>query len=137
MVFIYFLLTSFFHTNTIVSLIDIFNTTAPLNNLPQNTRNMLEYFETGSVSDTATKTIENAVVNARLKEKWMEEYMLTYVHDIDVYQDGYEDGYDKARIVMQEEYNSIIAKKDTILAEKELQLALLQSEIDKLRKTQV
>jgi len=70
-----------------------FNTKAELNNLPQQLKNMLQYFETGEANDVATRTLDNQVMEARKKEKWREEYMLTLVHDKDVYVDGFDDGF--------------------------------------------
>jgi len=67
-----------------------FNTTADLSNLPQSTRNMLEYIQTGITSDSATNALDAEVNEARLKEEWRDEYMLTLVHDNDVYLEGFD-----------------------------------------------
>lgn len=69
-----------------------FNTTADLSSLPQSTRSMLEYIQTGRTEDEATTIINDAIIEARLKEEWRNEYMLTLVHDNDIYTDGYNQG---------------------------------------------
>ncbi len=69
-----------------------FNTTADLSSLPQSTRSMLEYIQTGQTDDEATTIINEAIKEARLKDEWRTEYMLTLVHDNDIYTDGYSQG---------------------------------------------
>ena len=69
-----------------------FNTTADLSSLPQSTRSMLEYIQTGQTDDEATTIINEAIKEARLKDEWRNEYMLTLVHDNDIYTDGYNQG---------------------------------------------
>lgn len=72
-----------------------FNTTADLSVLPESAKNMLEYINTGTISDGTTEKIDSAVKEARLKEGWRLEYMLAALHDEDVFSEGYGDGFNK------------------------------------------
>lgn len=106
-----------------------FNTTANLNDLPQESQNMLKYIETGITSDTATSLLDNEVSIARLKEDWRAEYMLTLTHDSDVYTEGYDSGYDSGFNSRQIEVDSL----NNALADKDSTIAQLEAEISKYR----
>lgn len=69
-----------------------YNTTSNADSAPTSTKNMLEYFSHGTISDSSTRIIDNAVSVAREKEEWRQEYMLTFVHDKDVYSEGHTEG---------------------------------------------
>ena len=74
-------------------------------------RNMLEYINTGTTNDFATKSLDEEVKEARLKEEWRAEYMLTLVHDKDMFREGYNSR--QAEIdAMTSNYESTIADKD-------------------------
>lgn len=81
-----------------------FNTTANLEGLPLAMKNMLEYINTGIVKDSATDTINNAVVEARLKEEWRQEYMLTLTYQNEIFADGIVEG------IYQNQLNTIFKK---------------------------
>lgn len=70
----------------------IFNTTADLSDSPQNIKNILQYFQSGIVNDSATSSLEDAFTTAMFKNEWSEEYMLAYVRDNDIYTEGYDFG---------------------------------------------
>ena len=77
-------------------------------------KNMLEYINTGTTNDFATKSLENEVNEARLKEEWRAEYMLTLVHDIDMRREGFEEGFE-SRQEEVDSLNATIANKDAEL----------------------
>lgn len=113
-----------------------FNATANLKNLPNKTRNMLEYIQNGTVNDAATKHLEAQVIAAREMEEWREEYMLTLVHDNDVYNDGYDsrqseiDGLN-AEIAAKD--NMIVAK-DNIIADKDAEIKRLKEQLEQAKR---
>ena len=55
-------------------------------------RNMLEYIQTGMVSDGATSKLDTEVLEGRLKAEWRAEYMLAAVHDMDMKRAGRVEG---------------------------------------------
>jgi len=94
-----------------------FNTTGDLKSLSKEARNMLEYIESGKVTDEATKLLDNEVTEARLKEEWKAEYMLTVVHDKDVFEEGYDSGYDSGYESRQNEVDALKIAYDSSQAE--------------------
>lgn len=106
-----------------------FNTTADLNSLPSQCKNMLEYIQSNTVSDDTTKRLDEIINDAIDREIWKEDYMLTFVHDMDVFRDGYESRQDEIDAL-----NSIIADKDAALADLKMQLAQLRSQFEAINK---
>lgn len=106
-----------------------FNTTANLESIPLEQRNMLQYIETGDVSDDATKHLESEVRDARLRDEWRAEYMLTVVHDNDIFTEGYDSGYDSGYNSRQNEIDSLTSTID----DKNAEIAKLQETIKLLQ----
>lgn len=94
---------------------------------------MLQYIETGDVSDDATKHLESEVREARLRDEWRAEYMLTVVHDNDIFTEGYDsgygNGYDSGYNSRQNEIDSLTSTID----DKNAEIAKLQETIKLLQ----
>lgn len=90
---------------------------------------MLQYIETGAVTDDATQQLDSEVTEARLKDEWRTEYMLTIVHDRDVFVDGYDSGLESGYNSRQPEVDSltsIINTKDDEIAKLKALLGALE-----------
>ncbi len=115
-----------------------FNTTADLSNLPQNTRNMLEYIQTGKTNNSATEIIDNEVKEARLKEEWRQEYMLTLVHDEDVrregYDSGYDSGYESAKLIFQGKIDTLSEEFDSAIMDKNTEIERIKKEFEEYKR---
>ena len=96
-----------------------FNTTSVRDDIPETTRLLFEYINTGKPCNKITSKLHNAVKKARLREDWRNEYMLSIVHDMDVRNEGRAEG--------RAEMQAIIDEKDARIKELEDELSKTKS----------
>lgn len=92
-----------------------FNTTSLRDDIPETTRLLFEYINTGKPCNKITSKLHDAVKKARLREDWRNEYMLSIVHDMDVRNEG------------RAEMQAIIEEKDARIKELEDELSKTKS----------
>lgn len=102
-----------------------FNTLGDMRDVPIETRNMLEYIETGIPCDEATNKLEEQVREAREKEEWREEYMFANVLYNDIYGEGRAVGREEGMAAGREEaiislYHDGVVSKETAMEKLEM-----------------
>ena len=96
-----------------------------MRDVPIETRNMLEYIETGIPCDEATNKLEEQVREAREKEEWREEYMFANVLYNDIYGEGRAVGREEGMAAGREEaiislYHDGVVSKETAMEKLEM-----------------